>query len=181
MRLLLTIPLFFLSIGAMAQEEETELPGIQKTLSKAEEYYTKTGKIIETQFHKLGTMNGVSIEMLQIFDHAEHVELRAIKMGMQTGGQFSRYRSATIDKDEVEDLLTALRLMKDKIYTTTRNTYTEVNYYSRCGFKVSCYFVPNKLKWNGIVQLDKYHSDSVLELSEENLSKLIELIEGADL
>ncbi|MBK9536900.1 MAG: hypothetical protein IPO10_17335 [Flavobacteriales bacterium] len=168
----------------MAQEEETELPVFRKHLQSGRVLHSKTGKIIETQFHKFGNNERGEYRTMLTNLHrtlAEHVELRAIKMGMQTGGQFSRYRSATIDKDEVEDLLTALRLMKDKIYTTTRNTYTEVNYYSRCGFKVSCYFVPNKLKWNGIVQLDKYHSDSVLELSEENLSKLIELIEGADL
>ncbi len=130
----------------MAQESNEDGPIGQKTLSKAEEYYTRSGKIIETQFHTLGTIRNVNIKMLQIFDHAEHVELRAIKLDMQTEGQFSRYRAAIIDKDEVDDLLTALKLMRDKIYPTTRNTYTEVSYNSRSGFEVGCYFEPSKMK-----------------------------------
>jgi len=181
MRTLLFLSLFLLGYCTMAQESNEDGPIGQKTLSKAEEYYTRSGKIIETQFHPLGTIKNVNIRMLQIFDHAEHVELRAIKLDMQTGGQFSRYRAAIIDKDEVGDLLTALKLMRDKIYPTTRNTYTEVCYNSRSGFEVGCYFEPNKLKWTGTLQLDKYHKDSFLGLSDEDLAKLIELIEGADL
>jgi hypothetical protein len=48
-------------------------------MSNAEQYYMESGKILEKQFHEAGKVRGLEVQVLQIIDHAEKSEIRALR------------------------------------------------------------------------------------------------------
>ncbi len=101
---------------------------------------------------------------------------------LNTSTQYvTKSRVGIIDKDEVESLIKAMRLVKEKVLPTTRNAYTEVTYKSRGGFEVGCYFDPKKVKWQAYVRVQEHYSDALVSLSPEEFSQLLGFIESAHL
>ena len=153
-----------------------------RSKSKAEEFYSSSGKLIEKQFHDLGTVKGLEVQMLQVIDLGERTEVRALRFEMTYSTQYtSQSKIAVIDKDEVAGLIQALKLIQEKVIPTTRNTYTEVSFTSRSGFLVGSFFDVKKLQWRAYVRVDQYSSNSTVYMSTEELAQLLALVEQAHL
>ena len=172
-----------LSTSYSSAQEETKLESNEiRGKSKVEEYYSTTGILLEKQFHQIGNVKGVEVQMLQVIDLGAKTEMRALRFEMSISTQYSSdTKVAVIDKDEVEGLVRALELIQVSVIPTTRNAYTEVSYTSRSGFQVGCYFDAKKVQWKAFVQVDKYSSRSHVFMNNEDLGQLTEFIKQAHL
>ena len=65
------------------------------------------------------------------------------------------------------------------MFTSTRDTYTEVTFKSRTGFEAGAYYDTGKSKWTAYMQLSKYDSKSSVFLNTDDFSTFLTLIEQA--
>ena len=83
-------------------------------------------------------------------------------------------KKAMLDADEIDGLLKSIKVMKDRIFPSTSDTYSEVTYRSRAGFEAGCYW--SKDKWTTYLKLEKYDGKSYVFLGQEDFTTLYELL-----
>jgi hypothetical protein len=174
----LAVLLTFSPATLLAQDEE---PTTEKTQSKTEAFYSASGTLFERQYHPVGKLRTLTIQRMEIRNLSTNEEVRALRF--ESPYSISQYSSdtkiAVVDKDEVQGLLNALRIMRDQVLTSTRDVYTEVTFTSRSGLQAGCYYDEGKKKWTGYVRVDKYHARSVVYFDATDLATLLSLIESA--
>ncbi|NEN25231.1 hypothetical protein G3O08_17175 [Cryomorpha ignava] len=84
---------------------------------------------------------------------------------------------ASLDTDEIDGLIKSLKIMQEKVFTSTPENYTKVTYKSRGGFEAGCYWGKNE--WSTYLKLEKYDGKSYVFLKQEDFPKLLSLLEKA--
>ncbi|OGF58347.1 MAG: hypothetical protein A2Y62_18610 [Candidatus Fischerbacteria bacterium RBG_13_37_8] len=93
---------------------------------------------------------------------------------------------ALLDSNEIDGLIKSLKNLQAKVFTSTRDTYTEVTFMSRAGFETGAYYDTEKGKanalagWTGYMSLLRRDNDSTIyNLNTHNFATFLNLVEQA--
>lgn len=160
---------FFIWQSALAQTTGKEL-------SNAEKFSAKNGRLLKREFVDVGEVNGAKIQVLYITDMSDNQKISCVRFEQERYGE--RTRIATIDSDELDGLIKALKIMQEKVFATTPTTYTEVEFKSRGDFEAGCYFSGDE--WSVYISIDRYAlSGKNIKIYRERFAEFIGLLEQA--
>ncbi len=142
--------------------------------------FAKAGTLIEKQFTDVGKVKGLQVQVLKYKDLNTNISKSALRFEYESKSSYSTdTKIAVLDADEMDGLIKSLKNLQSNVFTTTRETYTEVTFKSRTGFEAGAYFSPYQSKWTPYVQVEKFDSNSMVSLSTEDFATLLTLIEQA--
>lgn len=176
MKHLLTLFLTLLVTSATVYGQDTK----EKLLSNADQFSAKAGTLIEKQFIDIGQTKGVQVKVLKLKDLNDGTTKTALRLEYEYKSSYSTdTKISSLDSDEIEGLIKSIKNLQTNVFTSTRETYTEVTFKSRTGFEAGAYYDKGKNKWIAYMQLSKYDSKSSVFLSTEDFSTFLTLIEQA--
>jgi len=150
-------------------------------LSNAEQFSTQSGTLIEKQFIDIGNVKSIDVQVLKLIDLVSGKKMSALRLEYKYKGTYSSdTKVASLDTDELDGLIKSLNTIQTTIIPSTRETYTEVTFTSRTGFKAGAFYSVDSNKWRAFLQLEKYDSDSNVFISTEDLTALLVLIKQAN-
>lgn len=164
--LLLTIVISTLTFG---QTKESEL-------SKAEKFSSKSGTLIQKEFVDVGTIKRAEIKVIHYKDMISGETVSSMRLEYAVVGKYSTdTKIAILDADEIDGLIASIKMMQEKVFTTTPENYTEVTFQSRGGFEAGCY--SSKGDWKTYLKLEKYDGKSYVFLKKEDFPELLSLLD----
>jgi hypothetical protein len=176
MKHLTTILLTILIASATVYGQDTK----EKQLSNADQFSAKAGTLIEKQFIDIGQVKGVQVKVLKLKDLNDGTTKTALRLEYEYKSSYSTdTKIASLDSDEIEGLIKSIKNLQTNVFTSTRDTYTEVTFKSRTGFEAGAYYDTGKSKWTAYMQLSKYDSKSSVFLNTDDFSTFLTLIEQA--
>lgn len=176
MKHLTTILFTILIASAAVYGQDTK----EKQLSNADQFSAKAGTLIEKQFIDIGQVKGVQVKVLKLKDLNDGTTKTALRLEYEYKSSYSTdTKIASLDSDEIEGLIKSIKNLQTNVFTSTRDTYTEVTFKSRTGFEAGAYYDTGKSKWTAYMQLSKYDSKSSVFLNTDDFSTFLTLIEQA--
>ncbi len=152
----------------------------EKQLSNADQFSAKAGTLIEKQFIDIGIVKGVEVKVLKLKDLNDGTMRTALRLEYEYKSSYtSDTKIASLDSDEIDGLIKSINNLQANVFTSTRETYTEVTFKSRTGFEAGAYYDIDKGKWTAYIQLEKYDSKSSVFMNTEDFVTLLSLIEKA--
>lgn len=131
------------------------------------------GNIIHKKFEDVGRIEKVEIQKLTVTDMMKKDTLNGIELSFNTTDGNSTVEVSTFfDDDEVKNIITTLKVIKNEKLSTSSNNYEEIFYQSRSGATIGVYFLEEK--WTFFVQLIKNDNDSVYQFKK--ISRLDDLL-----
>lgn len=148
--------------------------------SKAQEFSSSSGKLIEKEWSRIGDIKGMKISAVRYRDLITSNSVSAMRIEMEVKDKYTTdTKIAEVDKDEIDGLLKSLDIIKREVSTTKRDRYTEIVFTSRTGFQAGCYYEDQKGAWTVFVKIERFDKDSYVFMSPEDLDGLILLVKGA--
>lgn len=147
---------------------------------------SRQGIVIKKEFNKLGTVNGVNVDVLTVSDINSNKEtsLKGVKFStyqsIGSGLSSSSYeRSSYIDAEEIDGVITFLEFVRQ--LSSTPSIYTEYVYTTKGDFKAVVYTETNwsnKLSGNWILVVygDKYYSGSAEKIQKKNIEEFYNIV-----
>lgn len=167
---LMSIMAFTFSYGQTVTKE--------KELSNAEKFSSKSGTLIEKEFVDVGTLKKAEIKVIHYTDLISSESVSALRFEYEVAGSYSSdTKIASLDADEIDGLIKSIKMMQEKVFTSTPTNYTEVTYKSRGGFEAGCYW--SKGDWSTYLKLEKYDGKSYIFLKKDDFPELLSLLEKA--
>lgn len=152
----------------------------EKEQSNAEKFSSKSGTLIKKEFVEIGKVKDCEIDVIIYTDLISNTSQKAVRFEYESIGKYSTStKSAILDADEIDALVTSIKLMQSKVFNTSPENYTEVSFKSRGGFEAGCFW--SKGAWSTYLKLEKFDSDSYVWLKQENFGELLSLLETAKL
>lgn len=152
----------------------------QKPLSKADQFSAKSGTLIEKQFVEIGKMKSVTVKVLKLKDLNDTATKTALRLEYEyRNGYAIDTKTASLDSDELDGLIKSIKNLQANIFTSTRDTYTEVTFKSRTGFEAGAFYDTAKSKWVAYIQLSSDDNKSSVFLNPEDFTTFLALIEQA--
>ena len=151
--------------------------------SKIETKLLTKGILVRKEFIPLGIIQSkntrLDVEILKLEDLTNTGKTYGVKINYETSSGYSTStKSAFIDRDEIKDVIIALKKINEEILKTVPNGYTEVIYICRSGYQIGMYYDKSK-KWQAYMRLEKYNSNSDVFLEAEALLTLQILLQQA--
>ncbi|NEN22365.1 hypothetical protein G3O08_02470 [Cryomorpha ignava] len=147
-----------------------------KGLSNAEKFANTSGKLIQMEFLEVGTVRKVDIKVIHYLDLNSLDSLRALRFEYLVVSTYNTHtKVATVDTDEIDGLINAVKMIQAKLVSANLINRTEVTYRTRGEFEVGCYL--KNQEWTAYLQLVCYDSDSRVRLKEGDLAELLALLE----
>jgi len=144
--------------------------------SDAEKFSERDGSIIRKTFIEIGAFKKCDVKVVKYTDVINNDSISELRFSMDVTGTYtSDTKIASLDVDEVDALLKALRYIKDDGRKTEPKSYTEIEYTTRSGFTAGCYY--SRGDWKFFIKLERYDSKSYQWFNYLDLEKLINLIE----
>ena len=148
-----------------------------KGLTQAEQLTSQAGQLIETQFIEVGKLRELEIKVLKFIDLQSNQSYTALRFELKLKSAYSNdTKIASLDLDEIDDLVQAIKNFQTNVFPTKREVYTEVSYRSKTGFEAGAYYNLTKGNWTSYIQLDKYGRDSLMFLSIDDFQTLLNYI-----
>jgi hypothetical protein len=142
----------------------------EREQSNIEKFSEKSGTLFERKFIDVGVVKSVKVQVMIITDMMSSAKISGVRFELEKAGQYSRStKIAFLDKDEVDGLIKSLALLKSSVLTSTRDSYTEVEFKSRSGFSAGATFM----------KLERFDSDSYAFLKPEDFDALTTLLQQA--
>jgi len=152
----------------------------EKAVTQAEQFSATAGTLIEKKIIDIGKIKGVSIQVMKLKDLISGDVISALRFEYEYRTSYtSDTKIATLDLDEIDGLLKATNSIKNTVFKSTPDTYTEVTFISRTGFKAGAYYDVNKSKWFAYLKLEQYDSNSRVFLNTEDFDLILKLVEQA--
>jgi hypothetical protein len=149
-----------------------------KELSNAEKFSSKAGTLIQKEFLDVGTIKKAEIKVIYYTDLISSETVSSVRFEYEVASSYSTdTKIASLDADEIDGLLKSIKMMQDKVFTSTPTNYTEVTYKSRGGFEAGCYW--SKGDWSTYLKLEKYDGKSYVFLKKDDFPELLNLLEKA--
>jgi hypothetical protein len=151
---------------------------LEKNLSKSEEFSQKAGLLVERNFIDIGSVQGVQIQVMKVKDLISGTEFKSLRFEYVFKSSYSTdTKIAVLDSDEIEGLIKSLNFIKTNVHNSTRDSYSEITFTSRTGFKAGCYW--DSGKWKNFMKLEKFDSKSSVYFGQNEFNSLITYIEQA--
>lgn len=172
MKNLLLVLLSFLAFNLSYGQTDSK----EKELSNAEKFSSKSGTLIEKEFLDVGTLKKAEIKVIHYTDLISNESVSALRFEYEVAGSYSSdTKIASLDADEIDGLIKSIKMMQEKVFTSSPTNYTEVTYKSRGGFEAGCYW--SKGDWATYLKLEKYDSKSYVFLKKDDFPELLTLLE----
>ncbi len=150
----------------------------QKELSHAEKFSSKAGTLIQKVFLDVGTIKKAEIKVIHYTDLVSSRTVSSLTFEHEVANSYSTdTKVASLDADEIDGLIKSIKMMQEKVFTSTPTNYTEVSYRSRGGFEAGCYW--SKKDWQTYLKLEKYDSKSYVFLKKDDFPELLSLLQKA--
>jgi len=164
----------FLSFMILSLNAQTQIAKEIET-SNAEKFSASSGALIKKDFLDIGEIRGAKLQVVIFQDMISEKSTNAVRFEYEVKSSYSTdTKKAMLDADEIDGLLKSIKVMKDKIFPSTSDVYSEVTYRSRGGFEAGCYW--SKGKWTTYLKLEKYDSKSYVFLGQEDFTTLYDLL-----
>jgi len=151
-----------------------------KQQSQAEEFSNRAGVLIESEFINIGVVSEVIVQVVHHKDLIQNTKKSALYFEyVYKTSIVSLVKKAYLDVDEIEGLIKSIKNIQTNALTKLPESYTEVTFKSKTGFKAGAYFKPNVGKWMGFVKLNDYDDNSFTTMFAKDLQLLLELLEKA--
>lgn len=147
----------------------------KEKLTQAEEFGAQAGTLIEKQFIDIGKVKGVKVRVNIFKDLNSGISESALRF------EYLDTKIATLDTDEIDGLIKSIKNLLTNVFPTTREIYTEITYRSKSGFEAGAYYSIEKGKWITYLQIEGWDRGSMVFLTPEDFSTLLELLEQAKL
>lgn len=148
----------------------------EKELSKAEQFSAKAGTLIQKKFIDVGTIKKSNIKVVHYTDLISSETISSVRFEYDVASKYSTdTKIASLDADEIDGLIKSIKMIQEKIFTSTPTNYTEVTYKSRGGFEAGCYW--GKDNWKTYLKLEKFDGKSYVFLTVEDFPELLSLLE----
>ncbi|MBL6447970.1 hypothetical protein JMN32_16760 [Fulvivirga sp. 29W222] len=167
--LFILIPLlaFKISYGQIENKHE---------VSNAEKFSAKAGTLIQKEFIDVSRINKADVKVVRYTDLVSDESISAVRFEYEVVGSYSAdTKVASLDADEIDGLLKSIKMMQQKVLSSTPINYTEVIYKSRGGFEAGCYW--NKGTWSTYLKLMQNDGKSYLFLKKDDFPELVTLLE----
>jgi len=146
--------------------------------SNAEKFSASSGALIKKDFIDIGEIRGAKLQVVVFQDMISEKNTSAVRFEYEVKSSYSTdTKKAMLDADEIDGLLKSIKVMKDKIFPSTSDVYSEVTYRSRGGFEAGCYW--SKGKWTTYLKLERYDGKSYVFLDQEDFTTLYDLLAQA--
>ncbi|WP_157607972.1 hypothetical protein [Seonamhaeicola sp. S2-3] len=174
MKKLLLVLLSFLAFNLSYGQTDSK----EKELSNAEKFSSKSGTLIEKEFLDVGTLKKAEIKVIHYTDLISNESVSALRFEYEVASSYSSdTKVASLDADEIDGLIKSIKMMQEKVFTSSPTNYTEVTYKSRGGFEAGCYW--SKGDWGTYLKLEKYDGKSYVFLKKDDFPELLTLLEKA--
>lgn len=174
MKNLLLVLLSFLAFNLSYGQTDSK----EKELSNAEKFSSKSGTLIEKEFLDVGTLKKAEIKVIHYTDLISNESVSALRFEYEVASSYSSdTKVASLDADEIDGLIKSIKMMQEKVFTSSPTNYTEVTYKSRGGFEAGCYW--SKGDWATYLKLEKYDGKSYVFLKKDDFPELLTLLEKA--
>jgi len=151
----------------------------EQELSKAVKFSSKSGTLIKKEFINVGTLKDVKIQVIHYTDLISNTSVDALRFEHEVVGSYSSdTKVALLDTDEIDGLIKSIKMMQEKVFTSTPKYYTEVTYKSRGGFEAGCFW-SSKGKWSTYLKLEKFDDKSYVFLKQSDFPELLKLLNKA--
>ena len=148
----------------------------EKILSKAEQFSTKAGTLIQKKFVEVGSIKSAKVRVIHYTDLISSQTISSVRIEYDVASKYSTdTKIASLDSDEIEGLIKSIKIMQSKVFTSSPTTYTEVTFKSRGGFEAGCYW--SKDIWKTYLKLEKFDGKSYVFLNVEDFPELLSLLE----
>jgi hypothetical protein len=151
---------------------------IQKQESNAEKFSDKAGTLIQKEYELIGDVAKCKIQVVTFKDLLDGHKVTGIQFEYEYRASYgSDTKLAVLDADEVDALLTSIKMIREKVMPVAATKYTEVSFKSRSGFMAGCF--SKKDKWSGYMKLSRYDTNSFVFFEEGDFNKLYVLVQSA--
>jgi hypothetical protein len=177
------VSFFFVIIQlAINSYSQTEIPEkvVPDSLSDAEKFFSRTGCLIEKEFINIGSIKKCDIDVVFYTDMNTLEKINALNFRyVHKEVYYDEFKNAFLDVGEIEGIITATKIIIDKVLPTTANVYKEYSYKSRSGFEIGCFSKNNS--WNTFIKLTKNDNYSIVFMGKNDLDKLLVILQRAKL
>lgn len=147
-------------------------------LSQAEKFSSKAGTLIQREFIDVGRISKAEVKIIRYTDLISSESVSSVRFELEVASSYSKdTKIAALDSDEIDGLIKSIITMKDKVFPSTPENYTEVSFRSRGGFEAGCFW--SKGDWSTYLKLDRYDSKSYVFLKRDNFPELLTLLDKA--
>lgn len=173
MKIILTFIVFVFCLNTYGQNKSKEL-------TQAEQFSSQAGTLIERVFIDIGKIKGIDVKVLKYKDLNSGVSKSALRFEYTYKSSYTSTTKVTsLDLDEIDGLIISIKNLQENVFTSSKESYTEVTYRSRTGFETGAYYSPDKKKWTGYIQVSEYDRDSLVFISVEDLTTFLTLLDHA--
>jgi hypothetical protein len=147
----------------------------ERELSNIEKFSAKSGTLLEKRFIDIGSLKSVKVRVLILTDMVSQARVSGVRLEYEhTSRLGSDTKIAFLDPDEVDGLIKSIDVLRRKVFISSPDSYTEVQFSSRGGFEAGCYFGSGK--WSTFLKLERFDSDSFVFLKPEDFDVLHDLL-----
>ena len=147
---------------------------VEKGLSRAEQFYSTKGILIEKEFHNVGAVKEIDIQIIKLKNLKEKDSLSYVRLifGYQTDFKL-KDKPGIIDSDELAGIIESMAYICKNILPSKRDNVTEVTFKTRTGIETGAYFEKATLKWVCFIKLIESDRNSQVLLSSEDFFLLL--------
>lgn len=176
-RIILFISLLLSTCILNAQEEQGKEDSVK---SKYSMFSEKSGMLLKHEYYDLGEVEGLSLEAIVTTDVNTDTKVAAVRfenshfISINAG---SIYYVSVLDSEELDSCIGALGFMVAMSDSKTPDIYTEYNYISVEGIKISLF--TNNGSWNASIQTKRYSDKSWTKIPVTKLREIINKLNRA--
>lgn len=150
----------------------------EKKSSNVEAFAAQDGILMKKEFFGVGDFHKCKIEVSIFTDMMTSTKRAGLRFSLDVKGTYTAdTKVAFLDPDELDALSKSIDIIRNKVVITTPAQYTEVNYFSRGGFQLGCYWSDNA--WTGFMKLEKFDSNSYLWFKSDEFQQVDSIIQQA--
>ncbi len=169
--------LFVLLVSSciFCQGQETD-----RVMTEAEELGLKSGTLIKAEFFDIGSVKDIEMRVLKITDLHSGSSMSALQLQMSVQGRYTTStKTASLDVEEIDDFILAIRNLRKHVFPITPRIYTEVKFRSKTGFEAGAFYNEERQRWETYLKLERNDADSMAFLSIADFDQLLTLIESS--
>lgn len=150
----------------------------EKGISNAEKFSSKAGTLIAREFIDVGTLKTAKIKVVNYTNLVSGDSVSALRFEYKVSGSYSSdTKIAVLDSDEIDGLISSIKMISEDVLVTSPVNYTEVTYKSRSGFQAGCFGTNGD--WSIYLKLEEHDGKSYVFLKKDDILELLVLMEKA--
>jgi len=148
----------------------------EKTLTNASIFSARSGTLFLKEFIEIGEIRLLKVNVIKMKDLNSGDQISFLNFELPSGLDKI---IASLDKEEVDGLLSSVSEILLNVINTTASVYTEYIYRSKEDLKLVAYCKKGQSDWTIILKLNNYDFKALFGLRIDDLNKFIEYLQRA--